>query len=173
MDAPGCGRIARAGLSAGVYFRLESQEGSDMADAEANRRLIEGFWADLYRRTFEKVGAYFAEDGRYEDVPAPDRGAVGPANVAKRLRIGLESIQEYVHHLHCMVSQGDTVVTEHTEDWHFPSGEVVSLPFVSIHVIEDGKIKLWRDYWDMNTLMSGAPQWWIEHLAKFSEEDFS
>ena len=72
-----------------------------------------------------------------------------------------------------MVADGSTVVTEHTEDWHFHTGEVVSLPFVSIHVIEAGKIKLWRDYWDLNTLMSGAPQWWIEHLAKFSEADFA
>ena len=44
---------------------------------------------------------------------------------------------------------------------------------MSIHVIEDGKIKLWRDYWDFNTLMSGAPSWWIERLAKFTEADFA
>jgi hypothetical protein len=52
------------------------------------------------------------------------------------------------------------------------TGEVVSLPFVSIHFIEDGKIKLWRDYWDFQRLMSGAPAWWIEHLAKHTEADF-
>ena len=40
-------------------------------------------------------------------------------------------------------------------------------------MIRDGKIALWRDYWDMNTLMSGAPQWWIERLAEYSEKDFS
>ena len=33
---------------------------------------------DLYEvRDFERVGAHFAEDGRYEDVPMPDGGAVG------------------------------------------------------------------------------------------------
>ena len=78
-----------------------------------------------------------------------------------------------MHHLHRMVAEGDTVVTEHTEDWHFHTGEVVSLPFVSIHVVKDGQIVLWRDYWDLNTLMSGAPKWWIERLASFSEADFS
>ncbi len=138
-----------------------------------NRALIERFWRDLYERNFEKASSYFAEDGLYEDVPAPDGGARGPAAVAKRLRIGLEPIEGYVHHLHRMVAEGDTVITEHTEDWHFHTGEVVSLPFVSVHVIRDGQIVLWRDYWDMNTLMSGAPKWWIEHLAKFSEADFA
>ena len=144
-----------------------------MAESDENRRLIERFWSDLYERDYDKVGSYFAEDGLYEDVPAPDRGAVGPKAVAARLRIGLEPVERYVHHQHRMVAEGDTVVTEHTEDWHFHSGEVVSLPFVSIHVVKDGQIVLWRDYWDMNTLMSGAPKWWIERLAKFSEADFS
>ncbi len=144
-----------------------------MSDPKANRRLIEQFWQDLYERDFDKVGAYFADDGQYEDVPAPDSGAVGPAAVAARLRIGLEPIEKYVHHLHRMVAEGETVVTEHTEDWHFHTGEVVSLPFVSIHVIRNAKIVLWRDYWDFNTLMSGAPAWWIERLARHSEADFS
>ena len=36
-----------------------------------NRKLIEAFWADLYRRDFDAVGAYFADDGEYTDVPTP------------------------------------------------------------------------------------------------------
>ena len=40
-------------------------------------------------------------------------------------------------------------------------------------LIEAGKIVLWRDYWDLGTLMSGAPSWWIERLATFSQADFS
>ena len=144
-----------------------------MTQSDENRKLIERFWHDLYEHDWDKIGSYFAEDGHYEDVPAPDRGAVGPKAVVARLRIGLDPIDNHVHHLHRMVSEGDTVVTEHTEDWHFHSGEVVSLPFVSIHVVKNGQIVLWRDYWDLNTLMSGAPKWWIERLATFSEADFS
>ncbi len=144
-----------------------------MSQEEENRALIRAFWRDLYARDLDKVGAYFAEHGLYEDVPAPDRGAVGPRNVTARLRIGLDPIDHYTHHQQRMVAEGDTVVTEHTEDWHFHTGEVVSLPFVSIHVIEAGKIVLWRDYWDLGTLMSGAPSWWIERLATFSQADFS
>ncbi|SVD79960.1 uncharacterized protein METZ01_LOCUS432814, partial [marine metagenome] len=34
------------------------------------------------------------------------------------------------------------------------------------------KIKLWRDYWDMATLMNGAPSWWVEKVAAHSPEDF-
>jgi len=137
-----------------------------------NRKLVETFWDTLYRRDFEALGAFFAEDGHYEDVPAPDPGATGPENVIKRLKIGLEPIERYEHELHRMVCEGDTVVTEHTETWHWHSGESVALPFVSIHVIRDGRIQLWRDYWDLQTLMSGAPAWWIERLATYSAADF-
>jgi limonene-1,2-epoxide hydrolase len=69
-----------------------------------------------------------------------------------------------------MVAEGDTVFTEHTEDWHFGEGVVVSLPFVSVHVVEDGRAKLWRDYWDLQTLLGKAPQWWLEHIMKAGQE---
>lgn len=142
-----------------------------MGREAGNKELIRAFWRDLYeRRDLDAVGAYFAPDGHYEDVPAPDAGADGPEAIAARLRIGLGPIEKSVHHLHRMVSEGDTVVTEHTEDWHFGGGVVVALPFVSIHVIEDGRIKLWRDYWNLATLMDGAPQWWKEHIVRAAAE---
>ena len=44
---------------------------------------------------------------------------------------------------------------------------------MTIHEVVDGRIKLWRDYWDLNTLLSGVPKWWLEHVGKFSERDFA
>jgi limonene-1,2-epoxide hydrolase len=64
-----------------------------------------------------------------------------------------------------MAAQGDVVFTEHQEDWHFHTGEVVKLPFVSVQHVTDGRITLWKDYWDYSTLMNGAPAWWHERLA--------
>jgi len=51
---------------------------------------------------------------------------------------------------------------------------VVKLPFTSIHEYNDaGKIILWRDYWDLGTLMSSAPAWWMEAImAAAADEDF-
>ena len=37
-----------------------------------NVELIEAFWADLFRRDFDAVGAWFTPDGNYRDVPAPE-----------------------------------------------------------------------------------------------------
>ncbi len=141
--------------------------------SEENKKIVQGMWDCLYRKDFEGVASYIAKDGLYEDVPAPDKGAVGPANVVKRLRVGLEPVARFEHEVHRVVAEGDSVVVEHTETWHFETGEILKNDFVTIHIIKDGKIALWRDYWDMNTLLSQAPQWWIERLAKFSDADFS
>lgn len=137
-----------------------------MGDAAANRQLIERLWQDLYRRDFDAVGARFAEDGHYDDVPAPGGGARGPEQIAARLRLGLAPLSAYYHHLKHIVAEGDIVVTEHAEEWHWPSGEQVVLPFVSVHEIRDGRIVRWHDYWDTATLMNAAPQWWIDHIVQ-------
>jgi len=39
-----------------------------------------------------------------------------------------------------MVAEGDTVVTEHAETWHWHTGEQVTLPFVSVQELRDGSI---------------------------------
>jgi limonene-1,2-epoxide hydrolase len=144
-----------------------------MSASSANLALIEQFWRDLYeRRDYDQVGKYFTDDGLYRDVPAPDAGAVGPEAVTKRLRIGLEPVERFEHAVHNMICQGDVVITEHTETWHWHTGESVALPFCSVHEIEGGKIKVWRDYWNLDTLLSGAPQWWVEHIMTFTQADF-
>ena len=59
------------------------------------------------------------------------------------------------------MSDGDVVVTEHVEEWFWPTGEHVALPYVSVMELRDE----W-DYWNLPTLMDGASQWWLDHIAK-------
>ena len=56
------------------------------------------------------------------------------------------------------------VVTEHTEVWTWETGETVALPFVSVQRIEAGVIQLWKDYWDLQTLLGAAPPAWQARL---------
>lgn len=135
-----------------------------MTTPAENKALIERFWGDLARRDFDAVGAYFTPDGHYTDVPAPEEGAFGPAEVAARLRLGLEPLANYELHDGPIVADGDLVITEHRETWHWESGESVTLPFVSVHEIRDGQIVRWHDYFDLNTLLSAAPEAWMTHI---------
>jgi limonene-1,2-epoxide hydrolase len=131
-----------------------------------NKDLVRRFWDDLYSHEFAKVATYFTPDALYDDVPIPDAKVIGPEAIRRKLEIGLGRVPRHVHHLHRLVAEGGTVVTEHTEDWCFADDHVVSLPFVSIHEITpDGRIRLWRDYSNMDTLLSAAPGWWMEHVV--------
>ena len=144
-----------------------------MTDTQHYRKTTENLWQALYERDWERVGAFFAEDGLYQDVPTPDMGAVGPAAIARRLRIGHEPVDRHEHHIERIVAEGNCVITEHREDWYFHTGEVVKLPFTSVHEYnDDGKITLWRDYWDLSTLMNNAPAWWMEQIMAAVGEEF-
>lgn len=137
-----------------------------MSIEATNTERTERFWGDLFRRDFDAVGAWFTPDGNYRDVPAPEEGAFGPAEVAARLRLGIEPLAKYEHVPGwTIVAQGDTTVTEHVERWTWQSGETVELPFVSILVWNDqGQVTRWWDYWDLGTLMNAAPAEWVEHI---------
>lgn len=134
-------------------------------DHDPNRRTVERFWATLYRRDWDALAGFFTDDAEYTDVPSPaDDVAVGADQIVRRLRLGLEPIDGYEHGLKLMVADGDAVVTEHTETWRWRTGEEVTLPFVSVHELRDGRIARWWDYWDLQTLLGAAPAWWIEHI---------
>ncbi len=135
--------------------------------SDQNKEIVRGLWDALYRRDWDAIAGFFDARSEYTDVPSPaDDVARGPALIVARLRLGLERISGYEHDLRLMVAEGDTVVTEHTETWHWHTGEQVTLPFVSVHELRDGTIVRWWDYWDLQTLMGAAPDWWIEHVAQ-------
>jgi ketosteroid isomerase-like protein len=136
-----------------------------VSNADDNRALVERLWKTLYERDFDGVGALFAADGEYTDMPTPAEDvARGPEQIGARLRLGLEPLAGIGHDIKTIVVEGDTVVTEHVEHWEWPTGEKAALPFVSMMVLRDGQFVRWWDYWDLGTLMNNAPAWWVEHI---------
>ena len=134
--------------------------------SKENLAVVSAFWAALYDRDWERISGFFTPETLYYDVPTGASAAArGPAAIEARLRLGIEPLERYEHHLRQMAANDDAVITEHQEDWYFPTGEVVELPFVSVQHVSDGAITLWKDYWDFGTLMNGAPAWWHERLA--------
>ena len=101
-------------------------------------------------------------------MPSPaDDVARGPAQVVARLQLGLGRISGYEHDLRLMVAKGGTVVTEHTETWHWHTGEQVH-PAVRLGPAaarRPDRPRRW-DYWDLSTLINAAPAWWIEDIAQ-------
>lgn len=132
--------------------------------------LTGAFWEALYRRDWEDVASFFGPESIYFDVPTgPSTAARGPADVVRRLRLGLDGLSGYDHHGEpLVVADGEVVFTEHTEVWHWHTGESVALPFVSVQRVRDGVILVWKDYWDYQTLLGASPAWWQERI--FSDD---
>ena len=76
-------------------------------------------------------------------MPIPAARVVGTAAIVCKLEIGLGRVPHHVHHLHRMVADETTAVTEHTEDWCFAPDHVVALPFVSVQEIVGDRIARW------------------------------
>lgn len=134
--------------------------------SEENIAVVEAFWEALGRRDFDAVGAMMSELGHYIDVPVigVEDGAFGPAETAARLRLGLEPLEEYILHEGRITASGDTVVTEHIEEWFWHTGESGKLRFCSVMEVRNGKVDRWWDYFDLAAIMNVAPEWWVTHV---------
>ena len=128
--------------------------------------VIGEMWDALYDRDWERLGECFSDDAIYYDVPVgPAAAARGPKDIEARIRLGFEPLSAISHHSVTSVAGNGVVMTEHIEVWEFPTGERVELPFVSVQHVSDGRITLWKDYWDMGALTNYAPPSWLEDFA--------
>lgn len=128
--------------------------------------VVLGMWKALSARDWEAVKTFVSDDCIYLDMPVGAAAAAkGPQDIVKRLKIGLESLAGYENFDGVLVADGENVMYEHSEQWHWRTGESALLRFVTVHRVVDGKITLWKDYWDMGALANHAPPTWLEDFA--------
>jgi ketosteroid isomerase-like protein len=138
-------------------------------DVERNKQVVQDFWDALAARDWDAMKALLTDDAHYTDVGTPGPGGTGPDGVIRRLRIGLEPLSGYEHLEGAnVVAEGDLVMTEHTERWHFHTGEVIDHSFVSVTQLRNGKIARWHDYSNIANITDNAPAWWLEHIMEAS-----
>ncbi len=133
--------------------------------------VVLGMWLALSDRNWKAIEPFLSDECIYLDVPVgPTAAARGPEDIVKRLKIGLEPLKGYVNHPGLLVANGEDVIFEHSETWTWTTGETAVLPFVTVHKVVDGKITVWKDYWDMGALANFAPSSW---MADFANADMS
>lgn len=129
-------------------------------------KTVLGMWRTLSDRDWDKLKTFIADDCIYVDMPVGLVAAArGPEDIVKRLKVGLESLAGYENHDGVLVTNGVDVMYEHSETWNWVTGESTVLQFVTVHKVRDGKITLWKDYWDFAGLLNNAPADWMEQLA--------
>jgi limonene-1,2-epoxide hydrolase len=122
-------------------------------------------WSALDARDWDRLAGFLTDETIYYDVPTgPATAARGPEGIVARLRLGLDELSGYENAETAVAAHGDVVMIEHHETWTWPTGEVAHLPFVTVHRVVDGKVVLWKDYWDYETLRRAAPPGWEERL---------
>jgi limonene-1,2-epoxide hydrolase len=126
---------------------------------------VVGLWKALSARDWKLLKSFLSDDCIYIDVPTgPALAARGPDDIVKRLKIGIEPLASYENHEGLILSDASNVMYEHSETWEWTSGEAGTLHFVSVHRVENGKVTVWKDYWDMAALQGFAPATWMDDL---------
>ena len=138
--------------------------------AQTNRAIVADYWAAHFARDWDAMVALLDEDVHYDDIGAPGDGSHGPVAVIQMLRLGLEPLEDYIHHPQRIFAEGNAVVTEHMEEWRFPTGEILRHPYVSIFELHDGKIIKWHDYSNIANITDNVPDWWLEHVSRGWQE---
>lgn len=137
-----------------------------MSVSDDNKSIVLGLWAALSKRDWERVKGFVSDDCIYVDMPVgPGAAARGPEDIVKRLKVGLESLADYINHDGLLIESGPDVMYEHSETWTWATGETATLAFVTVHKVSEGKITLWKDYWDFGGLAATAPPDWMEKLS--------
>ena len=114
----------------------------------ANMQLIEDFCRAWSRLDPVELAAYFTEDGVYHNMPA---GPVhGRAEIEQFIRAFAGSWSKTDWKILNLLESGDMVIAERV-DRTLAGDKSVDLPCTGVFEIRDGKIAVWRDYFDLAT----------------------
>src|SRR5262249_10344439 len=110
--------------------------------------IVRRFVAAWSRLDPSELATYFTDDATYHNVPlAP---VTGRANIEATIRAFTTSWTATDWELRHVLAAGDIVMAERI-DRTAAGGRSVALPIVGVFELEHGKIKCWRDYFDLAT----------------------
>ena len=119
---------------------------------EENERIVREFIEAWSRLDPAELAGYFAEDGVYYNMPAAP--VSGRANVENFIRGFSASWTETTWDLLNIACSGNVVIAERL-DRTKAGQKSVDLPCTGVFELEAGKIKVWRDYFDLATYQKG------------------
>ena len=119
----------------------------------SNEQIVKDFikaWSNL---NADALVNYFTEDGTYHNMMLP------PVTGHEALRgfIGnfLASWTKTDWDIINIVAEGDVVIVERLDRTQMGDASV-DLPCTGVFIMENGKIKIWRDYFDLATFQNAA-----------------
>ena len=116
-----------------------------MSDAAANDALVREFIAAWERRDTDHIVDAFTDDGIYHSTPLTP--IVGKEAI-RAFVASFEGVPPGRLEIRNQVA-GDTVVMNERVDQLTMNGRPVTLPIMGVFEIEGGRIKAWREYFDL------------------------
>lgn len=155
-----------AALLAAALLVLSAGQARAEKDPAAEK-IVSAFIASWAKAPVDETMAFLSDDVTYENVPIPGtiegraqaREFLEPFFKKDPLLVPL-AIHVKIHH---MVSSDGIVMLDRTDSFTV-AGKTYDLPVAAIFEVKDGKITVWRDYFDMKTFQ--APATLIENLMK-------
>jgi limonene-1,2-epoxide hydrolase len=117
----------------------------DTATAAANDRLVREFVAAWEQRDSDFIIGCLTEDATYHAMPLSP--IVGKEAVAAWVR-HFEDVQPGSLEVRHQIAAGDVVMNERT-DRIVLNGHPVTLPITAVFEIYEGRIRAWREYFDL------------------------
>jgi limonene-1,2-epoxide hydrolase len=119
--------------------------------AQSNTEIITEFVNAWSSMDAEALAEYFTEDGCYYNMPT--QPVKGRAEVTEFIRNFLANWTETQWDILNIAEVGDVVFCERLDRTKTTQGDV-DLPCAGVFEMENGKIKEWRDYFDLGTFMN-------------------
>lgn len=102
----------------------------------------------LEAKDLDAALALVTDDVEYDNVPmATVQGRDAVRAALEPFLAGCQEIDWVIHH---QVAQGATVMNERTDRFRIDD-RWIELPVAGLFVLQEGKIGLWRDYFDLGT----------------------
>jgi limonene-1,2-epoxide hydrolase len=114
----------------------------------SNETIIRSFIAAWSRLDAEELVAYFASDGTYHNVMLPP--VSGRDKLLPYINRFLSGWSETTWEIINILSSDDIVMVERIDRTRIGERSV-DLPCTGVFEMREGKIKVWRDYFDMAT----------------------
>lgn len=116
---------------------------------------VNAFLRAAAARDYEQALPLLADDVEYQNMMLP--AVHGHQQVRETLEglLALCTASEWV--VHREVAHGDLVMNERTDRFEM-GGTWTDLPVAGVFELRDGRIALWRDYFDLQTVMAAMPQ---------------
>ena len=111
---------------------------------------VHAFLDAAEKRDYDTAFTLVTDDLEYHNIPIPP--VYGPQGFKDTFEMLLSMCQGFEVVIHREVAQGDIVMNERT-DRFLQNGKWVELPVAGVFVVRDGKVAIWHDYFDLDTIM--------------------